>query len=395
MVGTKSGSPIAGVRVARVSTVAFFVETQLKRQIDEMIGAGMLVTVIASERALRAPIQGAVYKSINIPREINLFRDLLAVFKLASYFRSNSFDIVHSTTPKAGLVTALAAYMARVPVRIHTYTGQVWVEKSGIVRRLAKWADQLIARLNTQCYADSPSQMEFLIKNRVTRKGKICCLGYGSLAGVDLIRFNTANYAISDRLALKTQLHISTECKVVTFIGRCTKDKGIGELLKAFERVAQSGVKVVLLIVGPVEGDALAPLDRLEESVRNDIRLIGSTQLPERYLSISDLLLLPSYREGFGTVIIEAAAMGIPAIGTQIYGLQDAIAHNKTGCLVPPKEVYQLAEAMQNLLIDDKRRHEMGAAAIERARKLFSSAYVNQLLLAEYERLIAEHGRKR
>lgn len=380
------------LKIARISTVAFFVETQLKQQIMAMVSEGMAVTVIASEAGLKSAIQGVAYKSIRIPREISVFDDLLAVFKLILFFRSNRFDIVHSTTPKAGLLTAIAGYIARVPVRIHTYTGQVWVEKKGLVRLLSIWSDWLIGLLNTQCYADSPSQVQFLLKNKILSKKRIACLGFGSLAGVDLARFNPGNYSEADRRLLRTELGVPAESKVLTFVGRCTRDKGVAELLKAFERVIQMGVNLTLLVVGPVESNALEEFHHLDKLAQKCLRLVGHTSVPERYLSITDLFVLPSYREGFGTVIIEAAAMGIPAIGTRIYGLQDAIVDNKTGCLVEPKNVQELAFAIFSLISDDKRRHDLGAAALARVQQCFSNTCVNRLLFDEYQRLSLNAG---
>ena len=389
---SKISKASAQLKIARISTVAFFVETQLKQQIKTMVSEGMAVTVIASEADLKNSIQGVTYKSIRIPREISVFDDLLAVFKLTFFFRSNRFDIVHSTTPKAGLLTAIAGYIARVPVRIHTYTGQVWVEKKGLVRLLSIWSDRLIGLLNTQCYADSPSQVDFLLKHKILPKKRIDCLGFGSLAGVELARFNPGNYSEADRRLLRTELSVPAESKVLTFVGRCTRDKGVAELLKAFEHVIQMGVNLTLLVVGPVEGDVLDEFNHLDKLTQKYLRLVGHSSVPERYLSVTDLLVLPSYREGFGTVVIEAAAMGVPAIGTRIYGLQDAIVDNKTGCLVAPKNVQELAFAILSLVSDDKRRHDLGAAALERVKQCFSNTYVNRLLFDEYQRLSLNAG---
>lgn len=388
----KKYSTLEGLRVARISTVSFFVVTQLKRQIEDMVNVGMRVTIVASEPTLGASISGSEYRSIKIPRKISVVSDLIAILKLVHFFYKNRFNIVHSTTPKAGLVTAVAAYIARVPVRIHTYTGQVWVEKQGLVRLLSIWGDRLIGLLNTQCYADSPSQVKFLLKNRIVLNEKIKCLGFGSLAGVDLVRFNPEKYSEADRRLLRTELGVPAESKVLTFVGRCTRDKGVAELLKAFEHVIQMGVNLTLLVVGPVEGDVLDEFNHLDKLTQKYLRLVGHSSVPERYLSVSDLLVLPSYREGFGTVVIEAAAMGIPAIGTRIYGLQDAIVDNKTGRLVEPKNVQELAHAILSLVSDDKRRHDLGAAALDRVKQCFSDTYVNRLLFDEYQRLSQNAG---
>lgn len=386
---SKKCKPSVGLKVARVSTVGFFVETQLKQQIESMVRGGMDVTVVASEDELLNPIHGVTYKSIKIAREISLLNDLAAIFKLIVLFKKIKFNIVHSTTPKAGLVSALAAYIAMVPVRIHTYTGQVWVEKTGVVRLLSMWADRLIGLLNTQCYADSHSQVEFLIRNRIVSKNKICCLGFGSLAGVDLNRFNQVNYSMEQRAALRNRQAIPKDSKVLTFIGRCTKDKGILELLKAFEMIVCQGLRATLLVVGPVEDDGLKDLDHLNQLTKESIRLIGYSNAPELYLSVTDILLLPSYREGFGTVVIEAAAMGVPAIGTRIPGLEDAIADNETGLLVAVKNQAELADAIKDIMMNEKRLTQLGIAALNRAKNCFSSDYVNQLVIAEYRRLAA------
>lgn len=383
-------SGVAGLKVARVSTVAFFVETQLKQQIKDMMCAGMSVTVIASDKKLADPIVGARYESIKIARNINFYDDLRAIFKLSIFFWNKHFDIVHSTTPKAGLVTAIAGWIARVPIRIHTFTGQVWVEKTGLIGFFAQCADRIVGRLSTVCYADSHAQVQFLLENKIIPHHKIKCLGYGSLSGVDLKRFNPALYTDKERFTLFNELDVPVCNKILIFIGRCTRDKGVKELLEAFDRLVSENCNVNLLIAGPVEDDVLNAIGELKEGTKANLRIIGHTANPEKYLAISDLLVLPSYREGFGTVVIEAAAMGVPAIGTQIYGLKDAIVDNETGCLVPVKNVEKLHQALVQLLFDDEQRHEMSVAASIRVKNCFSSEYLSGLLISEYAKL-AKH----
>ncbi|MBE0471432.1 MAG: glycosyltransferase, partial [Methyloprofundus sp.] len=179
---------LSNIKIARVSTVAFFIDTQLHSQISMTVQSGAEVSVIASEPSLNRPIDGAEYFSIDIPREINPLKDLLALVKLWWLFRKQKFDIVHSTTPKAGLLCALAGKFAGVPIRIHSYTGQPWVTLSGLKRKVAKLGDWVIGCLTTACYADSDSQKAFLVSEKLVSVDKLSVIGKGSLAGVDVKR---------------------------------------------------------------------------------------------------------------------------------------------------------------------------------------------------------------
>lgn len=385
-----SNQRLQGVRIARVSTVIFFIETQLRSQISAMAQAGAQVTVVASEQSLAIEIPGARYVSIEIPRKIDPLRDLVALIRLWSFFRRSSFEIVHSTTPKAGLLCSLAARLAGVPVRVHTFTGQPWVGLSGFKRFLAKGGEKLISRLNTHCYTDSHSQRNFIIENGIARPGQISVLGAGSVAGIDLQRFNPARFTAEDRCGLKSRLGIPQDARVLLFVGRLTRDKGIVELLAAFARVVASGADVFLLMLGPRdETDIDALLDEFPPALRARLIMPGFSHEPEQFMSIACMLLLPSYREGFGTAVIEAAAMGIPTIGSDIYGLTDAIVDGQTGLLVPVRNVDTLVAAIETLLKDPDLRQKMGRAARARVEKEFSCTRVNDLVIGEYVELLA------
>lgn len=386
---TVDQNKLQGVRVARVSTVAFFVETQLHAQIATIVQAGAQVTVVASEDGLEREIPGSCYVSIDIPRKIEIFRDFSALIKLWLFFRRSDFKIVHSTTPKAGLLCCLAAKFAGVPVRLHTFTGQPWVGLTGVKRFLSKGSDKLIALLNTHCYADSCSQKDFIVESGVSRSERISVLGSGSLAGVDLERFNPSRFSDADKSKLKAELGITPSFPVLLFVGRLSRDKGIVELLAAYQELITENGGAFLVLLGPHETNIDSFLDRLTEAVKEKIIMPGFSSEPERFMAIADILLLPSYREGFGTVVIEAAAMSVPAIGTDIYGLSDAIVDGKTGLLVPVKNVDKLAKAINLLLHDDDLRLEMGISARRRVEEEFSHIHTSELLIEEYVRLLA------
>ena len=381
------------MKIARVATVPFFLYNHLREQITAMAAAGHDVVLVASagdEVAWLRQLPGVRFHEIDIPRKIAPLRDLRALWQLYRFFRREGFDIVHSTTPKAGMLCALAGWLARVPIRLHTFTGQAWVELHGLVRFVAKAGDWLTARLNTLCYADSYSQRDFIIAQGIGNARRIRVPGSGSLAGVDLARFNPEKWA-SSRDATLRELAIPPGSKVITFIGRLTRDKGLAELLAAFHTVVQRGQDCVLLLVGP-EDAADGTLRARAAQDEGNLRYIGYSTQPERYLAITDIFCLPSYREGFGNVIIEAAAMGVPAVGTDIVGLCDSVSNGDTGLLVPVKDAAALADALLRLLTDDVLRRAMGERALRRAVAEFDARRVSALVLEEYRRLENERG---
>ncbi len=392
---SRMSSVLSGVRIARVSTVPFFVVSQLKNQFQYLVSNGAEVIVVTSRGPELVLLEGLcriTCKPIYIPRHITLWKDLLALLKLFLFFKRNKVDIAHSTTPKAGLLTALAAFIARVPVRLHTFTGQPWVCMHGAKRWIVRACDKLIGVLCTRCYADSNSQREFLISQGVVAADKLAVLGPGSLSGVDVQRFDRNRFSFDQCKSTRAALGIPVDSPIVLFVGRITIDKGVRELLCAFEILKKSSSDAHLVLVGrfDFESGVAGVIRPSDVQGLSDIHVVGHTEVPEIYLSIADILCLPSYREGFGTVVIEAAAMGVPTVGTNIYGLSDAIEDGVTGLLVPPRDVGQLANALSVLLNDEKLRFGMGEAAKRRASELFDSRKINQQLVDEYSRLLQE-----
>ncbi len=382
------------IRVARISTVAFFVVSQLKRQIEILAESGAHVIVVASDGPEMASMQGVkgVYcTTIEIPRSISPWRDLLALVRLYLFFRREQIDIAHSTTPKAGLLTSIAAILAGVPIRLHTFTGQPWLSMCGVKRILARWSDWLIGRLNTRCYADSLSQREFLIEQGILNPEKIAVIGTGSLAGVDVQRFDYARFTEQEQTGVRQVLGIQASAPIILFVGRITVDKGVRELLEAFHALKKKQSDAHLVFVGRFDSDSgvAGGISLGDIEIIPDTHIVGYTEHPEEYIAIADILCLPSYREGFGTVVIEAAAMGVPTVGTNIYGLSDAIVNGETGILVPPRNAVALAEALQDLLADEIKRGKMGSAARLRTEALFSADEVNKRVVEEYCSLLS------
>jgi len=381
-------SDLCGKSIVLVSTVPFFLVNQLSSHIENLKELGVRVTLVTSaghELACFIDDEDVKVVNIEIARAIKPWQDIKALYFLTRLFRQQRFSIMHSTTPKAGILSALAARLAGIPIRLHTFTGQVWVTKRGMMRWLLQKMDQAIIYFNTHCYTDSPSQRNTLIDSGITDSDKVSTYGKGSLAGVDLTRFSQKRFSLEDKQGLRSRVGIKNDSFVLTFIGRLTRDKGIYELLSAFRMLRLRNPNLELMILGPLDdatgSSCLTTIESLAE-----VHWLGYVQQPEEYLAITDLLCLPSYREGFGTVVIEAAAMGVPCVGARIPGLVDAIEDGVTGLLVPPRDVNALAEAMESLMHDRTLLEEMSAAAASRCEQEFDSAKVNNLVASEYAR---------
>lgn len=312
------------------------------------------------------------------------WRDVLALLRLIVLFRRERFDIVHSIMPKTGMLAMLAACVARVPIRIHTFTGQVWATKHGVKRTLLKGVDRLIAGLAKYVLADSPSQRNFLIDEKILSSQKVKVIGAGSICGVDSSRFHPD---IEIRRTVRNDLGIAQDAKIILFVGRLNRDKGLLELAGAFDVIAKQYSDVELLLVGAEED---VPFSRIQEiccAERERLHYVSFTHKPENYMAAADIFCLPSYREGFGLTIIEAAACGVPAVASRIYGITDAVVDGKTGLLFPVGDVAALTQALLGLITGNELRHQMGNDARERVLERFSSEKISLELLMLYEKL--------
>ena len=345
------------------------------------------VTVVANtanssflrERGLEANVV-----PIRIERAISPWSDFKALLALWQLFRREHFDIVHSVTPKAGLLGMLAGKLAGIRVRIHIFTGQVWATRHGFSRWLLKSMDRLLAAASTQLLADSASQRQFIINEGVTGAERIAVLGKGSISGVDVTRFAPDAGA---RDEIRSGLGLDDADTLFLFLGRINRDKGVLDLAHAFADTARSHPHAHLLIVGPDEEGLSSEIENLCVSCRDRIHRVDYTDAPQRYMAAAEVFCLPSYREGFGSVVIEAASVGITAIGSDIYGICDAIDRDRTGLLFPVGDIKALAESMSRLIEDAALRRELSDSARKRALADFDSRYLAGAWLNYYDSL--------
>jgi glycosyltransferase involved in cell wall biosynthesis len=317
-----------------------------------------------------------------IVREIAPLCDLIALISLWNLFRRERFDIIHSMSPKAGLLATVAGFLAGVPVRIHWFTGQVWATRRGLMRFVLRTMDQITSRCATDLLSDSHSQAKFLTTEKVTSTGKIQVLASGSTCGVDILRFHPD---LETRNRIRAGYGIPAEATIALFVGRMQPEKGIRELCASFLAAAKSCPQLHLMLVGPDEAGMKKYIQAELAEASKKLHWVGLTERPEEYMAAADFLILPSYREGFGSVVIEAAACGIPSIGTNIYGLSDAIIDGVTGFLVPVANAKALEAAILRLSVDVVKRKEMGERALTRVLTSFRQDILVEALLKYYE----------
>jgi glycosyltransferase involved in cell wall biosynthesis len=330
-----------------------------------------------SARIFRVPIE----------RVISPLRDLRALGHLVRLFRVHHYDLVHSVTPKAGLLAMAAAWLARVPLRIHTFTGQVWATRKGPTRTLLRAIDGLIARCATHVLVDSRSQREFLIANRVVAASKSAVLAEGSICGVDGERFRPDGAA---RGRVRTALGVSEDAVLFLYLGRLSREKGVLDLAAAFTALAARNPSAYLLVAGPDEEGLRRQMQGLLAACMDRVRWSDYTDRPEDYMAAADVFCLPSHREGFGQVAIEAAAAGLPVIASRIYGIVDAVVDRETGLLHPPADVEVLLSYMETLLLQPDLRRKLGGAGRSRALRDFSTRRVTRALLEFYAGITAK-----
>lgn len=321
---------------------------------------------------------------IHIPfaRKPSIWTDIRSWWTLFFYLRRIKPDMLHSLMPKTGLLAMTAGLIAGISVRAHMFTGQVWATRKGWQRAALKMFDRIIAMSATTLLADSPSQRDFLIKNRIAREIKV--LGQGSVSGVDIEKFRKDP---APSKAIRAQLGINDDQLIFGFLGRLNHDKGVMDLVAAFAD-ARPAKDSVLLLVGPDEAGITDEIRVRWPDLSERIHIPGATDRPEQWLASFDVCCLPSYREGFGTTIIEAAACGVPALASRIYGLVDAVDEGHTGLLHPPGDIQAITAAIESLAANDQLRAQLGTAARQRVERLFSQAAMVEHWVTFYGQLL-------
>lgn len=321
-------------------------------------------------------------KHIAIHRNINPLKDFLALIQLYFFFKKESFHVVHSVTPKAGLLAMTAAWISRIPIRIHIFTGQVWHTQVGLKKQFLKFLDRLLVVFTTHILVDGQSQRQFLITNKIITDKNSKVLGKGSISGVDVQKFNPSSEI---RNLYRAQLNFQHNDIVFAFLGRMNTDKGILDLAKAFQKLHADFPNVKLLLIGFDE-------ENMQEKIRQiqteNIIYFGPTPKPQEVLQAADVFCLPSYREGFGTSVIEASLLELPIICSDTYGLAETIIENKTGLRHEVKNVDQLYNQMKLLVQNEETRTVLGKNGRQYVLEHFSADEISLQWLTFYKDIL-------
>lgn len=322
--------------------------------------------------------------------------DVMSLVSLTALFREIRPLIVHAHTPKAGLLAMIAGAICRVPVRLYTIHGLPFMTRKGLTRSLLRYAESTTCHLAKKVYAVSQSIASCAVSESVVSPSKIKVLGHGSINGVDTEgRFNPSRFA-EKRDFLRHQLGIPAHARTIGFVGRIVQDKGILELATAWSNLRREYEDVRLILAGDFEEEDPVPTTVRDELLSDPrVHFLGWVDDPAWVFSVIDVLVLPSRREGFGVVAIEAAAMEVPVVACKIPGCVDAVQDGVTGKLVPAEEPQALTEAIKLYLNDATLRKEHGRAGRERARMLFRPETIWKLLYDEYEQLVWQAEQER
>lgn len=342
-------------KLFRVTTVPISVEKLLGNQLTYMNQFFHVTAISADEDNLKkaADKLGVQCHAIEMTRKITPLADLVSLWKMYRYFKKEKPDIVHTHTPKAGLIGMLAAKLAGIKVRLHTVAGLPLMEAEGTKRKILNFVEKFTYGCAAKVYPNSSGLYNFILSEKFCGKEKLKILGNGSTNGINIDNFSTESISEQHKIDLKNKLGIKDNDFVFIFVGRLVKDKGINELIAAFKKLNYPDVR--LLLVGPYETE-LDPLDdnTLKEIGDNkNILTVGYQKDVRPYFAVSDALAFPSYREGFPNVVLQALAMEIPVIVSDINGCNEIVMDGINGLIVPPKNEERLFSAMNRFLERD------------------------------------------
>jgi glycosyltransferase involved in cell wall biosynthesis len=374
----------------RVTTVPMSLNILLRYQLRFMSQYYRVVAIADPEGGLEdvPPREGVETIGVPMTRAITPVKDLKALWQLYRIFKKEKPLIVHTHTPKAGLLGMMAAKLAGVPVRLHTVAGLPLLEATGARRRLLDQVEKLTYKCAHMVYPNSFELKDIIVKNGLSKSSKLKVIGNGSTNGIDTDFFSPGQVSEQTKTRLRNELDIQDSDFVYCFVGRIVADKGINELIKAFADLAATDRRVKLILVGPFERE-LDPLEAATEEMITHLKCIkwvGYQSDVRPYLAISDVFVFPSYREGFPNVVMQAGAMGLPSIVSDINGCNEIVQDGVNGFIIPVKNSEVLKIKMQ-LLKEDK---NLCCIVAKTCRSLIESQYkrefVWQKILEEYKK---------
>jgi len=354
--------------------------------VPELRDMGYEVVAVSSDgpELQRVRDAGGRAVAVEMQRHISPLKDLRSLWQMVRVFRRERPAMVHSMTPKAGLICMMAAWICRVPVRVHTFTGLVFPTSTGLKRRILMVTDWMTCACATHIIPEGEGVKKDLLNNGITKK-PLRVLGYGNCRGIDLSKFDRT----PDVMAEANRLRKDGKFTFIT-IGRLVGDKGINELVEAFCRLNRELPDTRLVLVGPYEPE----LDPIKpETVRTieanpAIEAVGSQKDVRPWFAVSDCAVLASYREGFPNVVIESGAMELPQIVTDINGANEIIIEGKNGTIIPPRNADALYKAMHRMATDKEWRNALASNARPLIASRFEQSFVRRCLYDFYSEIL-------
>lgn len=361
-----------------------FLDEYHKRDIEVTIVCNMDETF---EQSLKARYPFIHTHKIEFPRGIDAVGSLKSISKLYNFLKKEKFDLVQYSTPNASMYGAVAAKLAKVPIRLYCQWGMVYVTMTGLKRKIFETIERTVCKFSTHVHPDSKGNLDYCREHGLYDASKSCVIWNGSAKGLNLDAFDISKKEIYSR-EIKNKYNIPDNAPVIGFVGRLGREKGCHELLIAFKQIKETYPDAKLLFVGPIEKKETMDPDILDYFENNDdIIKTGRVTNVEKYTSAMDVYVLPSYREGFGMGVIEASAMGVPVVVTQYPGPSSAVKEGVSGYSVPVKDVQKLTEYILYFLQNPEEAKKMGLQGREWVetqfdQKVFIEKYLeNRMML--------------
>lgn len=378
-------------KLIRITTVPLSLDKLLSGQLHYMNSFYDVIAVSSDKEYLEkiGKKEQVTTFHLEMSRKITPIQDAIAVLKLVLFLIREKPLIVHTHTPKAGIVGMLAAFLARVPNRLHTVAGMPLLEETGFKRKVLNFVEKLTYTCATKVYPNSFGLKNIIEKNNYCSKSKLKVLANGSSNGIDTAYFSSDLFLKESNQQLRNELNILTNDFVFIFVGRLVTDKGINELISAFERIEKEYPKAKLLLVGSYENDLDPLTNRTIESINGNKSIIsvGFQNDVRPYFAIANCLVFPSYREGFPNVVMQAGAMGLPSIVSDINGCNEIVIQNKNGLIIPVKNENAIFEAINIVLTNSALFDSMKKESRDLIVKRYEQKLVWQSILDEYQKI--------
>lgn len=383
--------------LVRITTVPISLEKLLGGQMKFMAENGFDVHLVSSECANYRELElkeKSTYNVVNMTRTISPIQDCISLIKMIVLMIKLKPSIVHTHTPKAGLIGMVASKIIGVPIRLHTVAGLPLMEATGLKRKVLNIVEKITYLCATMVYPNSNNLKRFIISENFCKEGKLRVIGSGSSNGINVEDFKHSDEITAGKEILQKKYGILEDDFVFVFVGRLVKDKGVEELAKAFAKLPNSHNKVKLVLVGPQEPD-LDPLSDeclVEIETNKNIIAPGYQSDVRPFLAMGSALVFPSYREGFPNVPMQAGCFNLPSVVTNINGCNEIIIEGKNGLIIPVKDTEALHSAMETLYLDKDLYAKMAENARDMVTERYDQKIIWELILGEYKMHLSSNG---